>query len=415
MGSIALPTASSDSVLPKRRAQDARQSEPAGTASAGRKRRWLERCAPFISRFKLHDIVSTRHHSADFIETRAEHIALRLRFMTAFYALVVPLWAPVDYLLLSPDHFAAMLVPKVCLTVFLVPLGLFSLRKLTSSQVHVILALNIAAAGSFYAASMLILSRGVAESFVAGYSLMPLMMVSMLGIFPLTLGWGVALIALVTGIHLGLVAALGQLLTADTANVLWVLCVLGGISLWVQASQLLMLMRLYRESTQDPLTGMINRRVLMKRLTAEIERVMEGGPSFCIQMFDLDRFKRINDNHGHLVGDAVLQTTATLLQKGLRKDDIVARFGGEEFVAVLPDCASADAVAIAERIRQSCRETRVAAPDGASIQLSTSVGVTEYEAGEAIEATLNRVDEALYKAKELGRNRVVHRQSERGS
>ena len=392
-------------------AQERRQSRPFAADDGERKRSVLAFFALFVSRFKLHDIVSAGQHSQDFIDTRAEYIVLRLRFMTAFYVIAVPLWTPIDYLLLSPEHFTAMMLPKAALIGFLVPLGLYSLRRLSNAQVHALLTLNIVAAGLYYVSSMLILSQGATENYIAGYSLMPFMMVSMLGIFPLTLSWGVALIATIAAIYLGAVAAQGQLLTAATANMLWVLFVLAGIALWVQASQLLMLMRLYRESTQDPLTGMINRRVLMKRLAVEIEHVTQGGPSFCIQMFDLDRFKRINDNHGHMAGDKVLKSMADALQKGLRKQDIVARFGGEEFVAVLPDCKGEDAVAVAERIRQSCHESRVAAPNGESIQLSTSVGVTEYEPGEAIEVTLNRVDEALYKAKELGRNRVVHSQS----
>ena len=118
---------------------------------------------------------------------------------------------------------------------------------------------------------------------------------------------------------------------------------------------------------------------------------------------------------GHLTGDKVLKITAGLLQKGVRDDDTVARFGGEEFVAVLPGSGSEEAIAVAERIRASCYATKVTAPNGGVIQLSTSVGVTEYEAGEAIEITLNRADEALYKAKETGRNKVVHSQSDRFS
>ena len=157
---------------------------------------------------------------------------------------------------------------------------------------------------------------------------------------------------------------------------------------------------------------MINRRVLMKRLHNELVGVSHGKPTFCILMFDLDRFKRVNDNYGHMMGDEVLKTTANVLQNGLRENDIVARFGGEEFVAVLPGASSKIAIAVAERIRQACYATKVTAPNGDPIQLSTSVGVTEYEPGEAIEIALNRVDEALYKAKELGRNRVVHSQSE---
>ena len=365
-----------------------------------------------INGFEFQDILSTRHHSEDFIETRAEYIAVRVRFMAFFYAIAIPLWIPVDYLLLRPEHFFPMIIPKLFLAAFLLPLGLLTLRKRTSNQVHIIFMLTIVAAGLFYFASMLILNHGGAEPPLAGYSFMPLMMVSMLGVFPLTVAWGVVLIAITMIIYLGLQVSLGQLMTVDTANMLWVFFILGGISLWVQSSQLLMLMKLYRESTRDPLTGMINRRVLMKRLTTEITHVSEGGPSFCILMFDLDRFKRINDNYGHLTGDQVLKTTADILQKGVREHDIVARFGGEEFVAVLPGLKNGEAISVAERIRESCYGTKVMAPNGDSIQLSTSVGVTEYEAGEAIDVTLNRVDESLYKAKEMGRNRVVHSQSE---
>ena len=395
---------------PKQLTQDRRRSHYLATEAA-HKRSLLGCFKPFFHLFNLHDIFSAGNHSKDFIETRAEFIAFRMRFMTAFYIISVPLWIPIDYLLLSHEHYAAMIIPRLSLAAVLFPIGLFSLRKLTSTQVHIILVLNIIAAGMLYAASLLILNQGTAENLHAGYTLMPYMMISMLGIFPLTLDWGLALIAIVVGIYLGLTVLLGQLMTADTANFIWVLFVLSGISLWVQSSQLLMLMRLYRESTQDPLTGMINRRVLMKQLKSEVEHFEHSNQSFCIQMYDLDRFKRINDNYGHLIGDKVLQTAANLIQKGLRKHDIVARFGGEEFVAVLPDCRSADAVSIAERIRQNCYDIQVSAPNGEKIQLSTSVGVTEYEKGEAIEITLNRVDELLYKAKELGRNRVVHSQS----
>lgn len=367
--------------------------------------------APYINGFKFRDIASARHHSEDFRETRAEYMMLRLRFMAVFYAVTVPLWIPFDRMLLRPEHAAALVMPRLLLAAFLLLLGCLTLRKLTIRQIYVSLALTFVAPGVFYFASMLILDHDAGEPVLAGYRLMPLLMVSMLGVFPLTLAWGAALIGITVAPYLALEVVSGRLMTADTANMLWVLLMLGGISLWIQSSQLLMLLRLYRESTQDPLTGLINRRVLMKRLDSEIERPGKEKMSFCILMFDLDRFKRINDNYGHLTGDKVLKTTANILQQGLRERDIIARFGGEEFVAVLHGCKSHEAIAVAERIRASCHATQVMAPNGDSIQLSTSVGVTEYEPGEAIEVALNRVDESLYKAKELGRNRVVHSQS----
>jgi len=403
---------SSAATSPEQPLQDQRKSGPVPAESV--KKRFLPGfIEPYINGFKFQDIVSARHHSEDFRETRSGYIVLRLRFMAFFYAISVPLWIPFDYLLLRPEHSSAMVVPRLLLAAFLLLLGCFTLRKLTSRQAHANLVLTFAATGVFYFASMLILDREVAEPALAGYSLMPLLMVAMLGVFPLTLDWAVVLIVIIVAPNLALETVRSQLMTRDTANMIWIFLMLGGISMWVQSSQLLMLLKLYRESTQDPLTGLINRRVLMKRLESEIERLGKEKQSFCILMFDLDRFKRINDNYGHLTGDKVLKTTANILQKGLREHDIIARFGGEEFVAVLPGCKSHEAIAVAERIRASCHATQVTAPNGDGIQLSTSVGVTEYEPGEAIETTLNRVDESLYKAKELGRNRVVHSQSNR--
>ena len=387
------------------------RQNPAPAEPISKKSSLFSSINPYLSGLMSQDIISTRHHSDDFIETRADYIASRLRFLLVFYMVVIPLWVPFDYLLLRPESFTAMLLPRFLMAAFLLLLGLITLRTLTSKQVNVLLALTFVASGIFYFATMKVLNQGVGEVPLAGYYLMPLLMVSMLGVFPLTLDWGVALIATAITPYLVVKASQGQLITADTANMLWMLLMLGGVSLWVQSSHLLMLLRLYRESTQDPLTGLINRRVLVKRLASEIEHIDERKASFCILMFDLDRFKRINDNYGHLVGDKVLKTTAVILQTGLRDQDIVARFGGEEFVAVLPNCRSDEAVAIAERIRASCHGTHITAPNGDDIQLSTSVGVTEYEPEEAIEVTLNRADESLYKAKELGRNRVVHSQS----
>jgi diguanylate cyclase (GGDEF)-like protein len=265
----------------------------------------------------------------------------------------------------------------------------------------------------FYAAAMLLLTQGAAEQPPAGYSFMPFLMIAMLGVFPLTLTWGGGLTAMVVLVHLVVVAFLGQWTTADAVDRLWVLLMVGGITVWIQSGQLLMLMKLYRESTEDPLTGMINRRALMKRLATEIAYVSNGKPTFCILMFDLDRFKKVNDNHGHLVGDKVLKTAAKLLQGGVREHDIVARFGGEEFIAVLPESTSEEAMEVAERIRRTVEGAHVTTSDGERISLSTSVGVTAYEMPEAIEETFNRADGSLFKAKVMGRNRVVQSQSDR--
>lgn len=373
---------------------------------------WIDRMAPYRTHFRLDDIISTRYHSNDFVETRAEYIAMRLRVMAFFFAIAVPLWIPIDSVTLRPEHFPAIALARSMLAALLLLIAVLTLRKLSSRQTHALLSLAIIAPLAFYAASIFILNQPVAETPLVGYSLMPGVMAAMLGLFPLTLAFGLLLSAAIVLAQLGITAYLGPLISLDTLDKLWVLMMIIGVSLWIQTGQLLMLLKLYRESTQDPLTGLINRRVLMKRLAAEITRNNEEQRPFCILMFDLDRFKRVNDNYGHLTGDKVLKETAKILKNGLRDHDIIARFGGEEFVAVLPNVTSEGAMEVAERIRQNCHDTRVSAPNDEVIQLSTSVGVTQYETGEAIEATLARVDECLYKAKEQGRNRVIHRQSD---
>ncbi len=176
-----------------------------------------------------------------------------------------------------------------------------------------------------------------------------------------------------------------------------------GVTLWLQTGQLVMLMKLYRESTLDPLTGLINRRVLMKRLEKEIL----AKQNFHILMFDLDKFKRINDTYGHLDGDLVLKTIAKIIKSEMRAHDIVARFGGEEFVAVLSGLDKHEAVMAAERIRNLCEKASIINKGGIQIKATTSIGVTEHKINDALEITFNRADELLYQAKNEGRNKVI--------
>lgn len=387
--------------------EDRRSEKAEPTQAPEEPTTWIGRLAPYWAHFHLDDIFGAQHHSEDFVATRAGYIAVRLRFMAIFFAIAVPLWIPIDFLTLRQEHVTAITVARALLSGFLVLMAILTLRKLSSRQTHVLLTLTIFAPLAFYVAAMYTLHQGVAETPPAGYSLMPSVMAAMLGVFPLTVAFGMFLSAAILMVQLGLTAYLGQLISLDTLDKLWVLLMFVGVSLWIQSGQLLMLLKLYRESTQDPLTGLINRRVLMKRLSSEVGHNKNEKQPFCVLMFDLDRFKRINDNYGHLTGDQVLKQTAKILQNGLREQDIIARFGGEEFVAVLTNTTSQSAVEIAERIRQSCYDTQVIAPNKDIIQLSTSVGVTQYEPGEAIETALARVDECLYKAKEQGRNRVV--------
>lgn len=366
---------------------------------------WLD---DLISGFSPADIYSARGHSEDFKDTRAEYISLRLRFMLIFYVLAVPLFLLLNYFLIRPEFFTQM--AKVHLLFPAVLVLLFAYTKVRTSLKHIdsALALTVFATLVFYGSSVAILNGDGNIPLLAGYGKMPHLLVVMLALFPLTLQFGLMMVFVTLVAFFIVQYMLLQLGSFEMYTDLWLLLLFAGIALWIQAGQLLMLLRLYRESTRDALTGLINRRVLVKLLDSEQARADQGDHCFSVLMFDLDRFKRINDNYGHLIGDQVLKKVADVLTENLRSKGLLARYGGEEFVAVLQGARGPDAVKVAERLRRDLEDTIVITPGGDEIQLQSSIGVTEFVTGEAISEMMSRVDDLLYSAKAQGRNRVVY-------
>ncbi|MCB1746198.1 MAG: GGDEF domain-containing protein [Gammaproteobacteria bacterium] len=162
------------------------------------------------------------------------------------------------------------------------------------------------------------------------------------------------------------------------------------------------------EARHDPLTGLANRAGFNDRVRELAADAEAAGQTHSLVMADIDKFKSINDTYGHLFGDKIIKVVAKAFANLTKGKDLAARFGGEEFVVLLPDTSLEDARALAENIRASIERGRVYNPKtGEEIRRVTiSLGVTELVAGEAIEATVERADEALYRAKTNGRNRV---------
>jgi diguanylate cyclase len=155
----------------------------------------------------------------------------------------------------------------------------------------------------------------------------------------------------------------------------------------------------------DPLTGLPNRAAWSERLDHEVNAWHQRGNSLSLAMLDLDHFKRINDGYGHLAGDKVLKIIASVLSKRLRPTDFIARFGGEEFVLLMPDSTLADALAVGEVLRGAIE----ACPfhfKGEPVTITVSMGVAQFQPGERSDLVLKRADEALYRAKAAGRNQV---------
>lgn len=164
---------------------------------------------------------------------------------------------------------------------------------------------------------------------------------------------------------------------------------------------------LQRLSRHDGLTGLLNRRAMEEMLEAQIQRSRSGAGSFVLMMIDLDHFKRINDQHGHPVGDRALKHVAELLSGAMPATASLARYGGEEFVVLFPGAGSMQAEQLAERLR-NLLATNPLTHESASIPMSMSVGVAQWRgAADELAQLLLRADAALFQAKVQGRNRVV--------
>jgi diguanylate cyclase (GGDEF)-like protein len=165
---------------------------------------------------------------------------------------------------------------------------------------------------------------------------------------------------------------------------------------------------IHNMAIQDGMTGIHNKRYFMEFLDREIAVASRHGHPLTLVMFDVDHFKKVNDGHGHLAGDAVLKDLAGRIRPRIRREDLFARYGGEEFVCVLPSTALPGGIVFAEHLR-SLIEERPCAFDGKAIPFTISLGVTTLHRETGVDPLnlIKRADENLYAAKRNGRNRVI--------
>ena len=154
----------------------------------------------------------------------------------------------------------------------------------------------------------------------------------------------------------------------------------------------------------DSLTGIANRRIFLESLGGAISFAQRHQTPLSIIMADLDDFKSVNDTFGHNAGDQVLQAFATLLMENSRQEDLAARFGGEEFIMMLPGTGAEEAAVLGERVRRHWQELTSPA---FSIRVTASFGVAAYQPGDTVDGFIERADQALYDAKMMGKNQVV--------
>ena len=174
--------------------------------------------------------------------------------------------------------------------------------------------------------------------------------------------------------------------------------------------------QLLNEARADAKTGLLNAATWEREASAEVIRAVRTSTPLAVALLDLDRFKQINDTHGHLLGDDVLRAIADTMTGVLREYDLAGRFGGEEFVMLLPQTRATDAFRIAERVRAHIAQLPIATPAGERVQVTASIGVAALDAGSSRELTdlLAAADAALYRAKASGRDQVQMISTSRG-
>jgi diguanylate cyclase (GGDEF)-like protein len=163
---------------------------------------------------------------------------------------------------------------------------------------------------------------------------------------------------------------------------------------------------LERLANFDSLTGLYNRQAILSKLRELINRAKRYKEDFSVSMLDIDHFKKVNDRYGHLTGDDVLEKIAALIRQNIRDTDIAGRYGGEEFIIILPQANLSSALVVAERIRNIIENAEMKDSAGNVFAITVSQGLSGWERGEDAYSLISRADEALYKAKANGRNRV---------
>jgi diguanylate cyclase (GGDEF)-like protein len=161
-------------------------------------------------------------------------------------------------------------------------------------------------------------------------------------------------------------------------------------------------------SVRDPLTGLFNRRYLEETLEREVSRASRAGTPLTVLMLDIDHFKSYNDSYGHSVGDELLRQVGAVLRNATRGSDLACRYGGEEFILLLPEAAPPAGLARAEQIREQVGALRMTAGGRGVAPVTFSIGLAAFPAdGATGQALVQRADEALYAAKRAGRDRVM--------
>ena len=350
------------------------------------------------------DLFSSRHYPSLFQRERARFILSRVRIIAALLAILAPFRIAADALLLPHPLFILLDGGRILVAVAFAVLAFFCRCSSTPRHARLAMVMFFLIPAFFFLFSHVLLAHtqlnGGTEYFEK-YNFLPFILMAGVGIFPMVL-----LETLAFTLCLLTVFALHLWLREDPRILpeLIDLALVASIAALAAMSQLQSMKRLFVQSSTDPLTGLLNRRAgenLLALLLAQAER---HPHALSIVLLDVDNFKGVNDNWGHEAGDRVLQEIAQLLQSGIRTGDAVIRWGGEEFVIVMPYANSGQAQA---RLQAILAGHTVQKPDGQPIGISGGIAELQAESGKNWSDLVKLADSRMYQVKSNGKGRIA--------
>lgn len=359
-------------------------------------------------------LLSPHRHLSLLARRRATMVVNRVRLFALMFAILTPLWSVIDLIVFPFPLWFGLAAMRVVASVAFASLVVYYRPNGELLDAYRSLALLFAIPTVFYVASYTLLSHyqlsGVSAAIGAGYAFLPFVLLAGLAVFPLTLLENLVIASPIL-VAQGVAGSLrwSSLDWPSFAGAFWLLMLLTGVAAMAGVSQLAFMIALVRQAIRDTLTGVFSRSSAEEVLDLQFTIATRNQADLALAFIDLDHFKAINDKFGHDAGDKALQQMTAAISDNLRQGDVLARWGGEEFVLIMPHTSQTQALTALQRMQDLGLGPR---PDGTP--LTASIGLAERCADAVTDwsALVELADRRMYLAKSAGRHRVVHAQGE---
>ena len=357
---------------------------------------------------ELWQLLSPRQHPLLLSQRRATMIVNRVRLFAMLFAVLTPLWGIIDIMVFSSELWIKLAILRLLTSVAFAALLLLYRPTGSLLDAYRAMAILFIIPTLFYITSHSLLSghqlNNLSAAVATGYAFLPFVLMAGLAIFPLSLTENALLVSVLL-VAQGLAGYLSwsTLNWPSFAGGFWLLILIAGVTALASVSQLAFMITLVRQAIHDPLTGVFSRRSGEEILSMQWSAAQRNESHLALAFIDLDHFKNINDNFGHEAGDKVLRNFAAHLSKTLRGSDSLLRWGGEEFLLLMPNTSLEEARFALDRMQSNGLGLR---PDGQPLTASIGLSERTHDKSQSYQQMLELADKRMYLAKQAGRDQI---------